>query len=516
MLNKLKVIKISNETKTSKLRKFLRKNGLDIIWLLIGATFYVFIGWKWHMLIAAWITPIFLMRFFRNQEKWHHTLWAYPLLFLATFLNKYNAWDITVAEQIGLWAVLPIITIIPLLIDRIAWKNFKTPLVSLVYPLTILVIDYSIGFSPLGPLLSMAVTQFDFSVFAQLSSLTGIWGMAFLMAWSASIINLIWENNFNFRKMPKMVHIFSGIFIATMIFGSFRIALFEPTAKTVRIGSLTVEHERNYWGEIVDNLTPASEAHLYTDELMELEDRLFNLSVEAAEGGTKIIFWSEGNGVYFEDHEEDFLNRSIAFAQTYEVYFAPAVLELHYGLQLCSNKVMMITPDGEIAFQYNKTYDWLPTDSDGIIPYIDTPYGRIGTVICLDMDFPLFINQAGRNDVDIMIVPAFDSAGLKEFHGRTGLFRGIENGFAIVRQVNEGASFAIDHMGNVLSYQDFFDTEKRLMFSDVPIQGVTTFYSILGDWFAYVSLTAFVGFIVVGIYNKKTGKNIFKRKTKTQ
>ncbi|MHA1198405.1 MAG: hypothetical protein ACTSQF_03540, partial [Candidatus Heimdallarchaeaceae archaeon] len=164
------MIRISNETKTSKLRKFLRKNGLDIIWLLIGATFYVFIGWKWHMLIAAWITPIFLMRFFRNQEKWYHTLWAYPLLFLATFLNKFNAWDITIAEQIGLWAVLPIITIIPLLIDRIAWKNFKTPLVSLVYPLTILVIDYSIGFSPLGPLLSMAVTQFDFSVFAQLSS----------------------------------------------------------------------------------------------------------------------------------------------------------------------------------------------------------------------------------------------------------------------------------------------------------------------------------------------------------
>jgi predicted amidohydrolase len=50
-------------------------------------------------------------------------------------------------------------------------------------------------------------------------------------------------------------------------------------------------------------------------------------------------------------------------------------------------------------------------DSAGVIPFADTPFGRIASAICFDMDFPGYIRQAGRKSVDIMLVPAYDTKG---------------------------------------------------------------------------------------------------------
>ena len=54
-----------------------------------------------------------------------------------------------------------------------------------------------------------------------------------------------------------------------------------------------------------------------------------------------------------------------------------------------------------------KRPSWYPSDSDGIIPVIETPYGRLSTAICFDMDYPAQILQA--RDADIMLVPGYDT-----------------------------------------------------------------------------------------------------------
>jgi apolipoprotein N-acyltransferase len=156
-----------------------------------------------------------------------------------------------------------------------------------------------------------------------------------------------------------------------------------------------------------------------------------------------------------------------------------------------------------VAYTYEKTKSWYPTDSDGILHAIDTPYGRLATAICFDMDFPSFIHQAARQDVDIMLVPAFDWEQIKSFHTQVGLLRGIENGFSVVRQTNEGASMAVDYLGRVLAYQDFFTTPNRVMIVDVPTQGVETVYGALGDWFAYAAMLFVAGTSVWAIIRRK-------------
>jgi apolipoprotein N-acyltransferase len=75
----------------------------------------------------------------------------------------------------------------------------------------------------------------------------------------------------------------------------------------------------------------------------------------------------------------------------------------------------------------------------------------------------------------------------------------VENGASVVRQVNAGTSMAVDYQGRLLAYQDFFTTEERTMYVDVPTEGVATPYALLGDWFAYLNLALTALFLVTAL-----------------
>jgi apolipoprotein N-acyltransferase len=138
-------------------------------------------------------------------------------------------------------------------------------------------------------------------------------------------------------------------------------------------------------------------------------------------------------------------------------------------------------------------------DSDGTIKTIETPYGTLAAAICFDLDFPAFLSQAAKAGTDVMLVPGYDSERIRPFHSEPALIRGIEGGYSVVRQVNEGTSMAADSKGRVLARQDYFMARDRLMLVDVPVQGKRTVYSYLGDWFAWISIALFAVLMVLVI-----------------
>jgi apolipoprotein N-acyltransferase len=478
--------------------------GLDVLWLAIGALAYTFIGWRWSAPAAAWIAPVFLVRFFRNQEKWYVPLLSLPFLYVAFLTNMIGAWDLPIIAQVILPAIVPLPLILVLYIDRALSPRLYRTWATLVFPAAYVTMDYILGFTPLGTLFSSASTQFSFTTLVQTASITGIWGISFLITWFASIVNTIWENRFDLR-VPRgtdytrlvlnPVSVFVAAALLVVIYGSVRIATSPSRAKTVRVAGITVEHPTDYWA-LLDIGTPKEEVDIYREEIQGLEDALFTESSRAAQAGAKIIFWAEGNGVVIEEELEGFISRAGDFTKRYEVYFAPAILELRYGSNLNYNEVLMFTPEGELAFTYQKTKSWLPVESDGVIRTIETPYGTLAAAICFDLDFPNFMRQAAKAGTDIMLIPGYDSERIRPFHTEPALLRGIEGGYSVVRQVNEGTSAASDHRGAVLARQDYFMTKDRLMLADVPVEGTRTVYSYLGDWFAWGSvalLAALVG-----------------------
>lgn len=462
------------------------------LWLVLGSLLLLGTGWRWNVAAATWLAPIFLIRFFRSQERWHGTLAAIPLMSLALFANITGSWDFTLAAELGLGLARAVPFLLALYADRFFARRTGPITASLVYPAVYVALDYAVAFTPLGTVFSVAATQFGQAAFVQLAAVTGIWGLGFMVGWTAAVVNHVWEQSFDLRKAGVMPVICGGVLIAILLIGGLRLVLTGPEQETVRIAGVTVEQTRDYWSEIIDRGTPEDTVRQYQGEIDRINEELFAKSERTAKYGAQIIFWAEADAILYPEDIEAFLARSQQFAQEHQVYFVPAYVALRYGETTADNAAVMITPDGDIAYQYLKTKSWYPTDSDGILPVVETPYGNVSTAICFDMDFPSFINQAARQDVDIMLVPAFDWKPIKPYHTKVGLFRGIENGFSVVRQVNEGTSMAVDYKGNVLAYQDFFETPDPIMVVDVPTQGTKTLYGMLGDWFAYLNIALFI------------------------
>lgn len=105
------------------------------------------------------------------------------------------------------------------------------------------------------------------------------------------------------------------------------------------------------------------------------------------------------------------------------------------------NKIIWISPKGQILYTYHKAK---PTPGegnygDGIIKFFDSPYGRISSSICFDMDFPSLISQVNKMNIDIMLVPGNDWQEIAPYHTYVASARAIEQGFNMVRAVSRGS-----------------------------------------------------------------------------
>lgn len=466
------------------------------LWLLLGSAFFMFVGWRFNVALAAWLAPLFLIRYFRDRPRWYAALPAVPLLALASYVQLSGGWDLDTWMYPVFSLLRPAAFLAGLFADRALHRRLPRWASTLVYPAVSLVVDYAVGFTPLGTIMAAAATQFGLPAVAQLASNTGIWGIGFLTGWTAAVGNLAWEERASFARARKVVAAWGCCFAAVLAFGSARAWLARSESPTVRVAGVTVEHVRDYWNWI-DASTPRSTVEAHAAELAALENALFERSAAAAAGGAKIIVWSEGNAVVTPEGRDAFAARASAFAREHGVYLAAAVLELAYDSTLSDNKVVMFAPDGSTAFTYVKTMSWYPTGSDGILRSVDTPYGRIGAAVCFDMDFPYFVRKFARMGADIVLVPSFDSERIRPFHTEVGLFRAVEGGYSVVRQVSSGESMAVDPEGRVLARQDHFTTADRLMFADVPTRGVRTLYGALGDWFAWLASALAIALFVL-------------------
>jgi apolipoprotein N-acyltransferase len=114
------------------------------------------------------------------------------------------------------------------------------------------------------------------------------------------------------------------------------------------------------------------------------------------------------------------------------------------------------------------------------------------------MDFPQFIRQAGKSGADILLVPASDWETIKYLHSGMAEFRAIENGTSLVRATRWGLSIATDPFGRTSAATDSFSAMQDVMVAQIPVEGVSTLYTRLGNWFAWACLIGLLGFVVWG------------------
>jgi apolipoprotein N-acyltransferase len=241
----------------------------------------------------------------------------------------------------------------------------------------------------------------------------------------------------------------------------------------------------------------------------EVDNDLLTRAEHEAQAGAKIVFWAEANAPAFKEDEKILVQRGSKLASNYGIYLGMAVGVWNTGKNPpLENKLVLIKPDGSIAWEYNKARP-VPGEEaamqirgDGKLKVAETSFGRISGIICFDADFPQLLSQAGALRADIVLDPSNDWRAIDPWHTEMASFRAIEQGVNLVRQTSNGLSAAYDYQGRRLSAVDHYRTSDYDMVSEVPTRGVRTTYSKLGDWFAWLCLAALLDLAVRAIRKK--------------
>lgn len=461
--------------------------------------------------IAILIAPIFILRFIRTQPA-NRGIWLTLLGFILSIniglwgLFEFGGDLSTLLFNIIRSSLLGVLYFLPYMADRLIYPKFKKKGISsaLIFPIITTAIFFLSSLEgPFDGAIQTGKFVYGPIVAQQMLSLFGICGFMFVSSWFASIINYLWENNFDWSKGKKTVITFMAIVIAIFSFGAFKTSsIVIPESKTVKIAAIVLIPEEG---------DPVSMDQVWVDKLVspfeERISRIENLTKTVASNDVKIVSFSEFAMVINEEDVEIVRDVYKRIAKENDVY-----LSINYAYYAKEgkgeNKHLLIDNNGEILLDYTKRYllgigdlgeTGVYKKGSEIIQSVDTPYGKIAVSICRDMEFPHYIRQAGKANVDIMFSPAFEWPKGLVVH--SVYMRAIENGFSLVRPTFNGITIAADYNGNILNQMDSDETEDGIMYADVPTKGIKTLYSTIGDSFAWLCVLGLLGFIILKIKN---------------
>ncbi len=487
----------------------------------IGLLLLLVSNGRWTIPAATWLFPIFIIYFLRNQKKWWHIL-IFFILYLGTYCIAWQ--ELIKLPGFIYYAVacgIGIVFLTPFLIDKFLAPRLRGFLTTLVFPLSYTAIEFiGFQFSPYGTWGSLAYTQFGNLPFMQLASITGIYGLTFLITWFATVVNWIWEQNFNWSKIKKGVAIYAGIIVAVLLYGGIYLVFLSPKSNEVKVAGIQSHIAEEILKPVVDQINTGELSKevwdTYFTKTNIIVDDLFAKSKIAAEGGAKIIAWSENPVMIRKEEESKFIEKGQNFAKQEHVFFV-----LNYSINLSddprkapaekfwSDRTVIISSSGEVLSIYRKSIlvpgfeATVAVSGNDKASVVDTPYGQITSLICFDNDFPSFVRrQVGNKGVDILFDPSGDWKGLEPFHTNMMAYRAIENGFSVIRVTSSGLSAVFDYQGRTLATMDYFKTDDKVFTAYVPEKGIKTIYSQIGDVFAWLSIAGFVTLL---------GKVIFKK-----
>ena len=75
-------------------------------------------------------------------------------------------------------------------------------------------------------------------------------------------------------------------------------------------------------------------------------------------------------------------------------------------------------------------------------------------------------------------------------------FRAVEQGHSLMRSTRFGLSAAISPYGEMMSQMSSFDSNNKIMISELPVRGIKTVYSIIGDIAVYLSIAFILLFFI--------------------
>jgi len=445
---------------------------------------------------------VFLLRFTRTQAA---KIWLPTAYVLLVAVGAFQSRGMIPISGIAFYIVViayGIPAIAPYVIDSLLARRLNGLALTLVFPTAWAAKEYLISFGPFGSWGSAAYTQYGNLPLLQILSVTGLWSIPFLIGWFAAVCNWLWQAGLEFKPARRGAWICAGTIAGVILLGGARLSLYPPSLETVRSASISkrqVMSPNALLGAAVQRVlsgtATSDDMNAFVGWAAANNDDLLSRTEREMQAGAKIVFWGEANGIETKQNEGALITRGADLAAKYHAYLGMALGVWNTGRSHpFDDKLILIQPDGHVAWQYTKTHPVPGSEAaieqpgDGKLRDLETPYGRLSSVICFDADFPRLLAQAGAVGTDIVLDSSNDWPAIDPIHTQMASFRAIEQGFSLIKQTSQGLSAVFDYQGRQLAATDYYHTSDYAMISEVPTRGVRTIYSRFGDWFAWLCI----------------------------
>jgi apolipoprotein N-acyltransferase len=430
----------------------------------------------------AWFAPLpILVNSLRNDSRWQIVLAA----FLAWALGGLNLWNYlhgTLQIPVGIIGVL---VAVPAVIFALAVLLFcglvrRSAYWSALFgfPASWVAFEYGLSLiSPHGTAGNLAYSQLNFLPLLQTASITGPWGMSYLLMLFPTALALAQYLRARAPRQARQIGGVSlGLIVAALIFGAVRLSV--PTSdQAVRVGLIVSDAPQDIF--VADEGAPTTA----------LLTRYASGVEKLAEQGAKVIVLPEKLGVVVDPDTQTIDASLQSLADKHRVEIVTGLI--HVTPTVKWNEARIYTPGAGIG-SYHKEHLLPPFESifarGTALTVVNQDSGKWGVAICKDMDFAQPSRDYGHAGVGLLLVPAWDFDSDRWWHGHMAIMRGVESGFSIARSAKRGLLTVSDAHGRILAEARSDSGTFPTLLVDAPARHVGTAYVLFGDWFAWVAI----------------------------
>lgn len=347
------------------------------------------------------------------------------------------------------------------------------------------------------PWLLLGASQYNFLPLIQISNITGVYGVSFVIA----LVNV-----------GIVKRRFSCVLILLLVIGYGEYNLKRPTiGQKIKIGIVqpNVPQDVKWDPE-------------YTDWMLE---KLETLTGKIK--GADLVIWPETAVPTFTETAGLF-KEIIAFVKETNADFIIGSQGISFdGDKHYHNSAFLILKDGRIAGEYRKIHlvpfgEFIPFGKT--FPFLKkfTPIEEgftvgkeyavfksqvsFSTVICFEDIFPSLVRKFIKKGADLLVNITndgwFGKTNAIYQHAYLSVFRAVENGVPLVRATNTGLSCFIESTGRIHIVKPFIEKAEAI---EMLVSKRNTFYTRYGDIFGWLCVIAlYIGGLYVRRIKKET------------
>jgi len=394
----------------------------------------------------------------------------------------------------------------------ITWLCKKPSIFIIITPVLWVALEYIRTHLLTGfPWALLGHSQYKFLNLIQLSDITGVYGISFILAFSncALFLTLLFFkkikwNNYHITKTLTVssILILISIFSLSLAYGRYRVKEMDRLISEAPEKQISVIQ-----GNIDQSMKWESEIQKVTI------DQYINLSRSTGDNNPDLIVWPETALPFYFLYDyklTEHARRGFEELGTYFLIGSPSFKRDTEGVKYF-NSAYLIDPEKTTPDKYDKTHlvpfgeyiplgKWIPIGKmvEGIGDFSTGEIGKvllwndsaIGIQICYEVIFPDLSRKQTLNGADLLVNITndawFGNTSAPYQHFFMTVFRAVENRRSLIRAANTGVSGFIDPVGRVISTTPIF--EKAAITESVPMLKQQTFYTSHGDLFAVLCL----------------------------